>query len=315
MLMPPPPARQPAGPVVTVLDEDEWTEKIEGIIRRDFFPDLPKLENKLEWMQAVRSGDPEAVRQAQMNIAHRRAGMKTPIGATPAHLITPGASMLWAPARQGTPAMTPGGATPAMTPGLYQSGQHSSSTQLQDSAVPSMSLDKFFRQHNSEDNASFSIIREGEVKRRRAEKPWLFSNKNPQQLEAPAAGDSNTFALPAPHDDRPNLLISWPHTNKNALYYDSSQQAALALTKEELDQQVMGPPRQISHSNTRVKSSGADEQALQDSTADPGLKGTGLSPHVHPRPCMQPKHGFRSHLVLETFAAALKLCRICKCFV
>ena len=278
MLMPPPPARPPAASQVTVLDEDEWTEKIEGIIRRDFFPDVPKLENKLEWLQAVRSGDPEIVRQAQMNIAHRRAGMKTPIGATPAHLVTPGASMLWAPMRQGTPAMTPAGATPGLTPGLHRSHyQPSSSAQPQEAAVPSMSLDKFFRQHNSEDNASFSIIREGEAKRRRAEKPWLFSDKNPKQLEAPAAESSNGHALPAPHDDRPNLLISWPHTNKNALYYDSSQRTPLALTKEELDQQVVGPPRQISHSNTRIKSSEAQEQQAQESAAEPGQKGIALN--------------------------------------
>ena len=34
-----------------VLDEDEWTELLEQIISRDFFPDVPKLENKLEWLQ------------------------------------------------------------------------------------------------------------------------------------------------------------------------------------------------------------------------------------------------------------------------
>jgi hypothetical protein len=34
-----------------VLDEDEWTERIEAIIERDYFPDIPKLQNKLEWLQ------------------------------------------------------------------------------------------------------------------------------------------------------------------------------------------------------------------------------------------------------------------------
>ena len=38
-----------------VLDEDEWTEMLEQIVSRDFFPDVPKLENKLEWLQ-VRQG-------------------------------------------------------------------------------------------------------------------------------------------------------------------------------------------------------------------------------------------------------------------
>lgn len=33
-----------------VLDEDDWVEKIEAIIQRDYFPDLPKLESELEWL-------------------------------------------------------------------------------------------------------------------------------------------------------------------------------------------------------------------------------------------------------------------------
>ena len=274
--MPPPPPQPSRASSVTVLDEDEWTEKIEGIIRRDYFPDLPKLENKLEWLQAVRSGDPENVRQAQLNIAQRRAGMKTPIGATPVHLVTPGASMLWAPQRQGTPAMTPRAATPGMTPGMYQQvAQHvASGSQAQDQcSTPDMSLDKFFQQHNSEDNASFTVIREGEAKRRRAQKPWLFTDKNPKLLEAPPAEEAGPHLLPAPHDDRPNLLISWPHTNKNALYYDSSQQAPLALTRDELAAQVQGPPRQISHSNTRIKSAEAQEQPGAGSMPEPAQQG------------------------------------------
>lgn len=41
-----------SGRAPVVLDEDEWTERIEAIIERDYFPDVPKLQNKLEWLQA-----------------------------------------------------------------------------------------------------------------------------------------------------------------------------------------------------------------------------------------------------------------------
>ena len=51
-LMPPPPPRQAKRKrEQVVLDEDEWTEQIEAIIQRDYFPDLPKLENELEWLE------------------------------------------------------------------------------------------------------------------------------------------------------------------------------------------------------------------------------------------------------------------------
>ena len=51
--MPPPPARrgQKRQHEQALLDEDEWTDRIEAIIQRDYFPDLPKLQNKLEWLQ------------------------------------------------------------------------------------------------------------------------------------------------------------------------------------------------------------------------------------------------------------------------
>jgi hypothetical protein len=47
----PPPAPRPPRPNVTVLEEDDWTEKLEAIIQRDYFPDVPKLENQLEWLR------------------------------------------------------------------------------------------------------------------------------------------------------------------------------------------------------------------------------------------------------------------------
>ncbi|RVW37531.1 hypothetical protein CK203_073911 [Vitis vinifera] len=47
---------------VTVLDEDTYVAAIEKIVERDFFPDIPKLRDRLEWLEAVRSGDPLRIR-------------------------------------------------------------------------------------------------------------------------------------------------------------------------------------------------------------------------------------------------------------
>ena len=53
-LMPPPaPRAAPSWRAPAVLDEDEWTEQLEAIIERDYFPDKAKLENKLEWLQVL----------------------------------------------------------------------------------------------------------------------------------------------------------------------------------------------------------------------------------------------------------------------
>lgn len=56
-----------------VLDEDTYVEAIETIIERDFFPDNAKLQNRLDWLEAVRSGDPDKIRSVQMSIVRQRA--------------------------------------------------------------------------------------------------------------------------------------------------------------------------------------------------------------------------------------------------
>ena len=63
-----------ARPKQKVLDEDEWTMQIEAIVERDYFPDLPKLKDRLEWLEARNSGDPARISEAIGNITARRVG-------------------------------------------------------------------------------------------------------------------------------------------------------------------------------------------------------------------------------------------------
>ncbi|KAL3159304.1 hypothetical protein ABBQ32_011258 [Trebouxia sp. C0010 RCD-2024] len=362
--MPPPPTRRgrKRQHEQTLLDEDEWTDRVEAIIQRDYFPDLPKLQNKLEWLQAVRSGNPSQLQQAQLNIAQRRAGIRTPIGATPAGFGTPGASLLRTPGL-GT---TPMGGMPSMTPrlGVNTAGQ------VVTSGPQDPTLDKFFAQHNSEDNASFQELLKASQQRLRKAKPWLFKNHNPttdttqllltsgqtdtqaQQLPAVApppgdstaqqstSGEADSSDAPAaqqpstslsgqtlPHANeatialrgagqgagQPNTssgqmvlldsvstrdadrvvrrpavqtdgfgttgqdsqtLLSWPHTNKSALYYDSSQRDVVPYTEEELADMVQGPPKQIKHSATRFPSDfDTSQQTSKAAGAQAGMQG------------------------------------------
>ena len=59
-----------------VLDEDEWTSQIEAIIERDFFPDLPKLQNKLEWLQVLPSSGTACLLSTSLSLSGSVAAFK-----------------------------------------------------------------------------------------------------------------------------------------------------------------------------------------------------------------------------------------------
>lgn len=76
-LMPPPkprvaPRKLPAKPQQLVLEEDEWAEQLEAIIERDFFPDVPKLQSKLEWLQVCHQSMDSVPVQKSGSCCHAR---------------------------------------------------------------------------------------------------------------------------------------------------------------------------------------------------------------------------------------------------
>ena len=60
-LMPPPPPRPPrtVKNSPSVLEEDDWTDGLETIVERDFFPELTKQKLRLQWLTALRTQDTE----------------------------------------------------------------------------------------------------------------------------------------------------------------------------------------------------------------------------------------------------------------
>mgnify|MGYP001479603400 CR=1 FL=1 len=52
-----------------VLDEDEFVDKLDSIIQRDFYPELPRLRSQLELLEALDAGDTERARCAFAQIA------------------------------------------------------------------------------------------------------------------------------------------------------------------------------------------------------------------------------------------------------
>jgi len=263
-----------------VLEEDEYTEAVERIIERDFFPDVPALQNKLEWLQAVNSGDPLALRNAQLNIAARRAGVPTPLGATPAEFATPAAATPYGAATPSALGRLPtGGPVPpgAATPAPAGGAQGAPATTDPSASAPAMSLNSFLAKHTSEDNASFAEIMEEGNKRRRMKNTWLYETPGGRDVAllegAPRAEGQQAATDGYGTGGAPDGgLIGWKHVPKNGLYYPADAQP---LSAREVAEQRGGAAKAILHRNTRLPSASKSSTGLFSPDSKPSTPAAG----------------------------------------
>ncbi|KAL5727849.1 hypothetical protein ACHQM5_000994 [Ranunculus cassubicifolius] len=142
-----------------VLDEDKYVASIEKIIERDFYPDLPKLRDRLDWLEATRSRDPLIIKDVQLKILERRGGKVLRADAE---------------AKSKTPGMSSNFFTMSATPFDFDKTQGlvgEENTGNNDDVDVSVSLDQFFRRYTSEDNHSFSEIVEKDNRKRKERDP------------------------------------------------------------------------------------------------------------------------------------------------
>ncbi|BBN14221.1 protein DGCR14 [Marchantia polymorpha subsp. ruderalis] len=250
------------------LDEDTYVAAVEKIIERDFFPDIPKLQNRLEWLEAVRTGDPVVIREAQMNIIRRRRdkereklsdrdggeAFSTP-GSFVSGAFSPLLSVRSSPAPSQLFMDTDGNAIP-----------NSSSGDTDSSVDTSLTLDQFLSRYTSEDNASFSRILNKVNKQKRERFRFLSENElvSPT-LRITSAEDRVTDGFGT--SGQPEATLdTWAYKAKNLLMYDSADRDDAPLTEREREEKVEGPPKEISKTNTRFHGKMFDSKVREEDT-------------------------------------------------
>eukprot|EP01025_Chloroclados_australasicus_P055807 TRINITY_DN6850_c0_g1_i2.p1 TRINITY_DN6850_c0_g1~~TRINITY_DN6850_c0_g1_i2.p1 ORF type:complete len:458 (-),score=47.57 TRINITY_DN6850_c0_g1_i2:607-1899(-) len=215
VLMPPPAPKFKKRSKVELLEE-EYQAVLRSLIQRDYFPDTQKMLNKIEWLRAQRSGKAETISLAQINIAKRNAGIHTPL--------------LGEPAKEDVEEVLSG------------------------ICPPGMSLTTFLNKFTSEDNASFQSIVEKDISSKRLKYSHLIRPPQNQHLLAAPSKDHRTDGF-GTGNQSPKQIQYLTEKDKNALFYDSSQQTEVQLTDTEMADQAQGPPKQIVSKNTRLGSS------------------------------------------------------------
>lgn len=244
-----------------VLDEETYIASIEKIIERDFFPDIPNLRDRLDWLEASRTRDPVVIRDAQLKILERRAAAAS--GKTPSTTTANSGVRTRTPASAPFPSSTPFGSdkTPA------DQAAHEIPIDPSPAADTSLSLDEFCRKYTSEDNESFSKIMEKVNRRRREQYAHLLQGEFPSRAILDEKRDRITDGYGTSGQPLATL-DGWKYTAKNLLMYNPVDRGEVPLTAEEMAERLKGLRKEIDRSNTRFHGkSVADSKPTKDEEA------------------------------------------------
>uniref|UniRef100_F1L2C9 ES2-like protein n=1 Tax=Ascaris suum TaxID=6253 RepID=F1L2C9_ASCSU len=217
--------------VRTVLPEQEYLHRLQKIIVRDYFPELPKLKAQKEYLDAVAANDFSKVRELQLRYSTKRTERRT----SPT-------------ARRRSPdvfdADTPGPSRPS---GDVMDSQRSdlcnrmgdNEAKKEKKEEDKMTVDSYLNKYTSEDNASFEELAALHLKKERIRNAWMYEAEERHNKELVTRGtepikaaDEQLMIASAPgtSDEKPKDLDNWTYKARNAVLFDMDE---VPLTIEE----------------------------------------------------------------------------------
>jgi len=221
---------------VKVLDEDEYVERVEKIIERDFFPELDKLKAQNDYIEAREKNDYATMSRLQEKYSGCRPG--TGLGrrlTSPATFETPEE-----PRRETDPGRPKESEEDAKSV-VGDDGEEEEET-------GKVNLDKFLANHTSEDNESFVELQVEAEKKHRMKNAWMYKDESlylenkAREMELPSIEQQ---ADPPP---RPLEVEGWTYQNINHVFHNPD---TLPLSYEE-KLELAKKQKTIKHNNTRL---------------------------------------------------------------
>ena len=287
---------------VKVLDEDEYVEKLEKIIERDFFPEIDKLKARSDYIDAADRNDTNEMRRLRERFSTGR-------------MPTDSMSRLSTPATFDTPQTSKDKSDEKEPPKAPPSNESAENTLAKDDGeddeLKNVTLDTFLSRHTSEDNEAFNDIVDEQREIFMKNHEWMFKNDEQLSLEHKAA----QLILPSIENQCSAIateskpLDGWTYKNVNPVFYNPD---GVELSDHE-KMEIVKKQRTIHIDNTRFKTNpwkltdkqkealmaskqehelgkvGADGQLLVDSNLTPSVNGYKLLRLDNPSPMINPE--------------------------
>lgn len=247
-----------------ILAEDTYTEDLEKIIQRDFYPDVPKVKAQTEYLQAVEQNDVEKLRELQAKYRPYTSGRRptTDLYSTPATFDTPERKASKTPSRTAGISEDNDKQNTEEPENQTQLAGNESASEKRVKSDVDLPLDAYLSKNTSEDNAAFIEIMEETQKQHMIKWGWLYDKeKEHEELQAQALAlpGAEQFAI----DNKPKVIDTWAYKNRNSLMYVPDG------VEETPEDKVFKKPklREIKHENTRFNADPFNEAASQEALA------------------------------------------------